>query len=93
MTDRDQPTEADESVGPVVHDRRRIDPETGALREGAAASRATVHPTGVVGGDPLAAAQAEAAERLERGDERLHVAARTHEEARASRIVPTSTRA
>jgi molecular chaperone GrpE len=65
VTDRDQPTEADESVGPVVHDRRRIDPETGALREGAAASRATVHPTGVVGGDPLAAAQAEAAERLD----------------------------
>jgi molecular chaperone GrpE len=65
VTDRDQPTEADESVGPVVHDRRRIDPETGALREGAAVSRATAHPTGVVGGDPLAAAQAEAAERLD----------------------------
>ena len=65
MTDRDQPTEANESVGPVVHDRRRIDPETGALREGAAASRATAHPAGVVGGDPLAAAQAEAAERLD----------------------------
>jgi molecular chaperone GrpE len=67
VTDRDQPTgfdrEADDPVGPVVHDRRRIDPETGQLREGTAASRAAgeTEPTG----NPLDAARAEAAERLD----------------------------
>lgn len=65
MTDRDQPTEADDTVGPVVHDRRRIDPETGELRTGAAAGRAAAHFTEMGGGDPLTAAQAEAAERLD----------------------------
>jgi molecular chaperone GrpE len=64
VTDRDQPTEADETVGPVVHDRRRIDPETGQLRKGAATSRAAAdaEPTS---GNPLDAARAEAAERLD----------------------------
>jgi molecular chaperone GrpE len=64
VTDRDQPTDADETVGPVVHDRRRIDPETGQLRKGAAAIRAAgdAEPTS---GNPLDAARAEAAERLD----------------------------
>ena len=67
MTDRDQPTgfdrEADETVGPVVHDRRRIDPETGQLRRGAAASRAAGDTEPI--SNPLDAARAEAAERLD----------------------------
>ena len=65
-SDRPRPAhrvQADETVGPVVHDRRRIDPETGQLRKGAAASRAAgdTEPTS----NPLDAARAEAAERLE----------------------------
>ena len=66
MTDRDLPTEADETVGrPVVHDRRRVDPETGKLRAGSAASRRAA--AGAVPADtnPLTTAQAEAAERLD----------------------------
>jgi molecular chaperone GrpE len=65
VTDRDQTTEADDAVGPVVHDRRRVDPETGELREGAATGRRKARSTAAVGSDPLTAAQAEAAERLD----------------------------
>jgi molecular chaperone GrpE len=77
VTDRDLPTgfdqEADETVGhPVVHDRRRVDPETGKLRPGSAASHrgaAGALPASdaaaAPGGNPLTAAQAEAAERLD----------------------------
>jgi molecular chaperone GrpE len=69
VTDRDQSTgfdrEADDTIGPVVHDRRRIDPETGELRQDAAGSRATTPAAGPPGGDPLRAAQAEAEERLD----------------------------
>ncbi len=69
MTDRDQ-NGMDDAVGPVVRDRRRLDPETGEVRDHgtAAPGRApgwngpsATAPTE----DPLAAAQAEAAERLD----------------------------
>jgi molecular chaperone GrpE len=73
VTDRDQPTEADDAVGrPVVHDRRRVDPETGKLRAGSTGSRrgaAGAAPAGdapaEAAANPLTAAQAEAAERLD----------------------------
>jgi molecular chaperone GrpE len=73
VTDRDQPIgfdqEADETVGhPVVTDRRRVDPKTGELRAGAAASRRAAAPgdaAAAAAGNPLVAAQAEAAERLD----------------------------
>ena len=66
MTDRDLPTEADETVGrPVVHDRRRVDPETGKLRAGSAASRRAAAGAAPADANPLTAAQAEAAERLD----------------------------
>ena len=72
MTDRDQPTgfdqEADDTVGhPVVTDRRRVDPKTGELRAGAAASRraAAADASPAAAANPLMAAQAEAAERLD----------------------------
>jgi molecular chaperone GrpE len=73
VTDRDQPIgfdqEADETVGhPVVTDRRRVDPKTGELRAGAAASRRAAAPSdaaAAAAGNPLVAAQAEAAERLD----------------------------
>ncbi len=73
MTDRDQPTEANDTVGrPVVHDRRRVDPDTGKLRAGSAASRhgaagvaAAGEATAAAESNPLTVAQAEAAERLD----------------------------
>jgi molecular chaperone GrpE len=73
VTDRDQPIgfdqEAAETVGhPVVTDRRRVDPKTGELRAGAAASRRAAAPSdaaAAAAGNPLVAAQAEAAERLD----------------------------
>jgi molecular chaperone GrpE len=73
VTDRDQSTEANDTVGrPVVHDRRRVDPDTGKLRAGSAASRrgaAGVAPAGeataAAESNPLTVAQAEAAERLD----------------------------
>jgi molecular chaperone GrpE len=70
VTDRDQPTgvdqEADDAVGhPVVTDRRRVDPETGELRAGAAAHRRAAGDTNPAAANPLTSAQAEAAERLD----------------------------
>jgi molecular chaperone GrpE len=70
VTDRDQNGMAD-AVGPVVRDKRRLDPETGEVRDHgtAAAGRAPGRhgAAAAVGStdDPLAAAQAEAAERLD----------------------------
>ena len=69
MTDRDQ-NGMDDAVGPVVRDKRRLDPETGEVRDHGTAAPgrvpgrhgpAAAAPTE----DPLAAAQAEAAERLD----------------------------
>jgi molecular chaperone GrpE len=70
VTDRDQNGMAD-AVGPVVRDKRRLDPETGEVRDHGTA--AAGHAPGRHGAaaavgstdDPLAAAQAEAAERLD----------------------------
>ena len=72
MTDRDQPAGPDEPVGPVVRDRRRLDPETGQVRDPSPPpSPSTPAGAGVDGvgeGDQdaaLAAARTEAAERLD----------------------------
>ncbi|MGH8775231.1 MAG: nucleotide exchange factor GrpE [Jiangellaceae bacterium] len=67
MTDRGQ-NGPDEAAGPVVRDRRRLDPQTGEVRDHRAAGPPAA-PTGPAApggsGDALAAAQAEAAERLD----------------------------
>jgi molecular chaperone GrpE len=70
VTDRDQ-NGMDDAAGPVVRDRRRLDPETGEVRDhgtagpGRAPGRHdAAAPVGSTD-DPLAAAQAEAAERLD----------------------------
>ena len=69
MTDRDQPRGADEPVGPVVRDRRRLDPETGQLRDPrpAAGLSAPAHAAEdhIDTADALLAARTEAAERLD----------------------------
>jgi molecular chaperone GrpE len=70
VTDRDQ-NGLDGAVGPVVRDKRRLDPETGEVRDHgtAAPDRAPGRhgAAAAVGStdEPLAAAQAEAAERLD----------------------------
>jgi molecular chaperone GrpE len=67
VTDRDQPRGADEPVGPVVRDRRRLDPETGPGREPVPAANPSAPAAaaeGVVDTDAaLVAARTEAAER------------------------------
>ncbi|MBD0293293.1 MAG: nucleotide exchange factor GrpE [Jiangellaceae bacterium] len=68
MTHRELPTEGDDPVRPVVHDRRRVDPETGQVREPVerpAPSGALAAEGAAADGGLLAAAQAEAAERLD----------------------------
>jgi molecular chaperone GrpE len=63
--DRDKTHEIDDPVGPVVRDRRRLDPETGELRAGGATRGRAAATDAVPPGNPLVAAQAEAAERLD----------------------------
>jgi molecular chaperone GrpE len=66
VTDRDQPNGADESVGPVVRDRRRLDPETGEVRNpGSAAGLSAPAPADLDTDSALAAARSEAAELLD----------------------------
>jgi len=69
VTDRDQPRGADEPVGPVVRDRRRLDPETGEVRDPGPAATPSA-PAAAADGDvdtdaALVAARTEAAERLD----------------------------
>jgi molecular chaperone GrpE len=69
VTDRDQPRGADEPVGPVVRDRRRLDPETGQVRDPVPAANPSA-PAVAAEGDvdtnaALVAARTEAAERLD----------------------------
>ncbi|HEY5319598.1 MAG TPA: nucleotide exchange factor GrpE [Galbitalea sp.] len=45
MTDKKKPGASDHSEEPIVHDKRRIDPETGEVRKGAAAKAAAPGPS------------------------------------------------
>jgi molecular chaperone GrpE len=68
VTDRDQ-NGRDEAVGPVVRDRRRLDPETGEVRDHGSMAHdhaPDLDPSAAVAGaEALTAARAEAAERLD----------------------------
>ena len=64
MTDRDQPRGADEPVGPVVRDRRRLDPETGEVRDPGPAATPSA-PAAAAEGDVDTDAALVAAERLD----------------------------
>jgi molecular chaperone GrpE len=69
VTDRDQPRGADEPAGPVVRDRRRLDPETGEVRDPRPAANPSAPAAAAAGDvdldDALVAARTEAAERLD----------------------------
>jgi molecular chaperone GrpE len=69
VTDRNQPRGVDEPVGPVVRDRRRLDPETGQLRDpapaGGLSAPAPAADSHADTADALLAARTEAAERLD----------------------------
>ena len=65
MTDRPDRSEGIEPEGPVIRDKRRLDPETGQVREPAAADGPA--PAGPVGGDPGAGGDQAAAGASEPG--------------------------